>query len=259
MAVANVTPAAGIQPKKASELKGRGGVNMVIFGPGGVGKTTMLATAQDTPNGGPVLLVDADLGATSVTDTDMDVLQPTEWKTNKPGEMGLYTIIQRIKAQGPDVAKYKTYGFDSITAIYAMILKDILKTSAVPDMPSQPEYGKANTALIQLLQDMRALSKDTGKHVVFICHSKEVESEGGITLTRLALTPGVTTELTRIVDHIGFLTQDLKSGNRKLVFKPNPRLTAKFRQPKTGPQLPLELLNPSMATIIDHAQKAKEG
>jgi phage nucleotide-binding protein len=261
VAVANVTPKAatgGLQTKLASELKGSAGVCMVIFGQGGAGKTTLACTAQDTPHGQDVLLVDVDLGVESVSDrSDIHVMQPTEWKVNTAENMSLYTIASRLKAQGDDVKHIGTVVFDSITAIYEMILKDILKASPTPDMPSQPEYGKANMALQQLLQDMRALSRK-GIHVVFICHAKEETTESGMVLTRLALTPGVTNAITRIVDHIGFLTMDMTSGNRKLVFKPNPKVTAKFRQPRTGPQLPLELLNPSMAQIIEHVRKAKE-
>jgi hypothetical protein len=259
LAVANVAPQGGLKPKSAREVRGKAGVCCVLFGHGGVGKTTLACTAQDSPNGADVLLVDVDLGVESVTDRDdIAVEQPDSWKVNRPEQMSLYGITQRLKSQGDDVKRFKTVIFDSLTAIYDLILQDILKASPTPDMPSQPEYGKANQALIQLIQDMRALSR-RGINVIFICHAKEVEQESGPVLTRLALTPGVTTAITRIVDHIGFLTMDMNSGNRKLVFKPAPTRSAKFRQPRTGKQLPLELVNPSMAQVIDHVKQSKEG
>jgi phage nucleotide-binding protein len=259
LAVANVTAPGGLKPKSASQVKGNAGVCCVLFGHGGVGKTTLACTAQDSPFGKDVLLIDVDLGVESVTDRDdIAVEQPDQWKVNKADQMSLYGITQRLKSQGDDVKRFRTVVFDSLTAIYDLIMQDILKASPTPDMPSQPEYGKANQALIQLIQDMRTLSR-RGINVIFICHAKEVEQESGPVLTRLALTPGVTNAVTRIVDHIGFLVADPNSGNRKLIFKPSPLRTAKFRQPKSGPQLPLELVNPTMGTIIEHVKKSKEG
>jgi phage nucleotide-binding protein len=256
LAVANVTP--GLGKRTAKDMRGNAGVCCVIFGHGGVGKTTMACSAQDSPFGKDVLLIDVDLGVESVADReDIAVEQPDNWKVNRPDQMSLYGITQRLKSQGEDVKRFKTVIFDSMTAIYDLILQDILKASPTPDMPSQPEYGKANQALIQLVQDMRMLSRK-GVNVIFICHAKEVEQESGPVLTRLALTPGVTNAVTRIVDHIGFLIADPNSGNRKLIFKPSPTRTAKIRQPRSGAQLPLELVNPSMGTIIEHVKKSKE-
>jgi len=57
----------------------------VLFGHGGVGKTTLACTAQDSPFGQDVLLIDVDLGVESVTDRDdIMVEQPDQWKTNRP-------------------------------------------------------------------------------------------------------------------------------------------------------------------------------
>src|SRR5690606_15701262 len=151
VAVANVAPQGGLKPKSASQVRGNAGVCCVIFGHGGVGKTTLACTAQDTPNGRDVLLIDVDLGVESVTDRDdIFVEQPSEWKKNPPDQMSLYGIVQRLKSQGEDVKRFKTVVFDSLTAIYDLIMKDILQASPTPDMPSQPEYGKANMALQQL-------------------------------------------------------------------------------------------------------------
>lgn len=252
MAVANITTGVP-QPKRASELKGALGINMVIFGHGGIGKTTLACTAQDTEHGRNVLLIDVDRGVESVSDrNDIDVLQPENW-----GQ--LHQILQWIKKQGDDVKQYKTIVFDSLTSMYDLVLKNILKSSPTPDMPSQPEYGKANAALIQLIAEMRALG-DRGVHTIFIAHAKEEQDQGSqMVLIRLALTPGVQSAVMRTVDHVGFLTADNNSGNRKLQLKSSNKVIAKFRQPRTGPQLPLELINPSMATIIEHVRKAKEG
>jgi len=262
MATANVTPKAGVpRPKKASQLKGALGINMLIFGYGGSGKTTLACTAQDTEHGRDVLLLDVDRGVESVSDRDdVDVLQPSQWKTSTPDEPSLYSILQWIKQQTPGPegsARYKTVVFDSLTSIYDLILKDILRASPTPDMPSQPEYGKANMALQQLIADMRALG-DLGVNTIFIAHAKEETDQGSnMVLIRLALTPGVTSNVMRTVDHVGYLQVDTGSGNRKLILKNSPRIIAKFRQPRSGPQLPLELLNPNMATIIEHVRKAK--
>lgn len=250
MAVANVTPGAP-KPIKAKDLKGALGINMVIFGHGGAGKTTLACTAQDSENGRDVLLIDVDRGVESVSDRDdVDVLQPSNWTE-------LNAILQWIKKQGDDVKGYRTIVFDSLTSMYDLILKNILKSSPTPDMPSQPEYGKANMALQQVVQEMRALG-DKGINTIFIAHAKEEQDQGSqMVLIRLALTPGVTNNIMRVVDHVGFLMVDPVSGNRKLVLKNTVKIIAKFRQPRTGPQLSLELVNPSMGAIIDHVRAAR--
>jgi len=251
MAQALVVPSGpGVPPfKRASELIDQQGINIVIFGYGGAGKTTLGCTAQDSDLGKDVLLIDLEGGVRSVADRDdITVMQPRNWEE----------VVQLIEWLKKNDHPYKTWIFDSLTEAQRMTLKMVMKSSPTPDMPSQPEYGKSNELVLTMVRELRNLSVERGLNIVFTAHADEVKDESsGTVLIRMALTPGCVKGLYQIVDAIAYLQADYKTDQRKLFLKSTHRVLAKFRQPRTGPQLPTEIENPSMAAIIEHVRAAK--
>src|SRR5690606_2967521 len=102
---------------------------------------------------------------------------------------------------------YRTIGFDSLTAAYRLALDSVMKASATPEMPSQPEYGKANELVLGLVRDMKeAFAIRRGWNVIFTAHAEEVKDEStGVVLIRMAITPGVVKGVYQAVDAVGYL------------------------------------------------------
>lgn len=247
------------QPWKPASQTIQGlGVNIAIFSHPGAGKTTLLKTAQDSEYGRDVLVIDLEGGTRSISDRD-DVMVAT-----KPGTDGeplttwddVHEISEMLRAMvRKGTCPFKTIGFDTLSAAHRLALAKVMKSSPTPDMPSQPEYGKANELMLDLVRGWCTLSREKGINVVFNCHAvEEKDADSGIVLIRMSLTPGVIKGLYQAVDSIGYLAADSKTNNRRLLLKETPKVLAKFRQPQSGDQLPLEIDNPDLGTIIEHVK-----
>ena len=234
---------------------------MCLFGFSGAGKTTLAAEAQDEPLAQDVLVIALEPGIRSIADRDDVMVWP------KPKEDGTipevtYDQVQRLSEQLKRMVRkgespFKTIVWDSLTAAQPIALKHVMKVSPTPEMPSQPEYGKANALVLGWIHDWCALSRERGINVIFITHAEEQKDEAtGMTYIRMSITPGLQKGVYQTVDSIGYL-EEKTNGDRKLLLKNTSRVIAKYRQPKTGPQLPLEIINPTMGDIIKHA-KGKE-
>jgi len=245
--------------KPATEVVEALGVNMAVFGHPGAGKTTLVASAQDSTHGGPVLLIDLEGGVRAISDR-ADVMVATDPKGDPLTEwMDVTRISDRLKRDvKAGTCPFKTIAFDTLSAAQRMTLKQVMATSPNSGaMPSQPEYGKANELLLDLVRSWCTLSREYGINVIFNCHAVEEKDEAtGIVLIRMALTPGVIKGVYQAVDSIAYISSDTKE-ERKLLLKTTNKVLAKFRQPQSGPQVPLEIKNPSMAQIIEHVKGVK--
>ena len=240
--------------KKASDFAGRKGLNMVLFGPPGVGKTTLACTAQDSEYGSDVLLFDIEGGLESVTDRsdiavwpDLDDLPGLTW-------LDFRKVVDQVIAAGKD-SPYKTLVFDSLSAIYY----DLIIPKVVGNREKQPQqnqWGECNRILVKFISDVMVLNA-YGINTIFIGHVKE-EQDGDVINIRLAGTPQGRDEVLRVVGNVGHLGWDRRMENRVLTFKSQRRIEGpKFRQPVTGEQMPLELTNPKMHDILQYVRKQK--
>jgi AAA domain len=221
-------------------LLGKRGLNVAVFGYPGSGKSTLAAS------GPKPLIVDIDgTAALSLSDRDDVMIAPANQSYDQ-----VTTLSDRLLGGGHP---FETICFDTITTFYSMALKTVKKVSATPDTASQPEYGKANEMVGDLITKWCNKARETGINVVFNIHVKEDKDENaGTMLIRMALTPGSTLEVYRAVDSIGYLDVNNKTEQRKLLFKSNGRVVAKHHQPQTGPnRIPLEILDPNLGTIIN--------
>jgi hypothetical protein len=219
----------------------------------GCGKTTFSAVPGS-------LIVDLEGGTEVLSDRD-DVMV---WPRKDPNT-GKIPKVEWDKVDGLSNRllrgdhRFKVICFDTVTTGQKLTLTRVMKSSATPDMPSQPEYGKSNQLLTDLIERWCAMARETNIAVVFNVHAEEVKDEdSGIVLIRMSLTPGLIKTVYRTVSAIGYLAEDPKSGNRRLLLRNTGRVTAKFRQPQTGPQLPLEIDNPKLSQILDHREQARK-
>ena len=219
-----------LQPKasnlkflKASEVNDAWGVNMLIYGAPGVGKTTFAASAQDSPYGKDVLFIDVEGGVRSIADRDdITIFRPDSFDDVKSVFMAL---------KNGELAQFKTVVVDSIGETQALGLRTIMRTAKNPDLPGLQDYGKSNEQIGILIRGLRGLAQAQGVNVVITALAVESKDENtGAILTRPALTPKALELATGAVDMLGYMTQK-KDGTRVLNFQPSTSYMAKLRQP----------------------------
>jgi hypothetical protein len=241
--------------KKATSLQGCTGLSLLIFGPPGIGKTTLAATAQDSEFGKEVLLFNIDPGgAVSIMDREDVSIWPDPESTENPTWIEFRKVVDQLVALGAE-SPYKTIVFDSISSIY----DDLIKPKVVGSTEKQPQlnqWGECNRYLIKFMLDVMTLNTK-GINTIFIGHSLEEKDEDTITV-RLAGTPKGRDEILRNIGNVAFYDFDRRKVDRVLKFKPERKVDGpKFRQPQSGDQMPLEMTNPTMHDILKYARKGK--
>lgn len=237
---------------KASDVAGKTGLGLLVFGPPGVGKTTLASTAQDSEYGKDVLIFEIDpAGADSIRDRADIALWPSP-DAPKPSWKDFRTIVDQVVAMGKD-SPYKTLVFDSISSIYDDLIK-VKVTGSTEKQPQLNQWGECNRYLIKFMMDVLSLNAQ-GINTIFIGHTREERDEDSV-LIRLAGTPQARDEILRNVGNVGYYDFDRRKTKRILTLRPQPKVDGpKFRQPMSGNQMPLEFTDPVMHQILEHARK----
>lgn len=233
---------------QASEVNDAWGLNLLIYGSPGVGKTTLAASAQDSPHGADVLFIDVEGGVRSIADrSDITVFRPDDFND-------IIKVFVALK-QG-DLPQFKTVVVDSIGEAQALGLKTIMASAKNPDLPGLQDYGKSNEQIGRLIRGLRGLAQTRAINVILTALAVEAKDEGsGAILTRPALTPKAMELATGAVDMLGYLTQT-REGQRVLKFSPSTQYLAKLRQPLSGAQIPLEIPDPTLPRILEAMRTA---
>lgn len=170
-------------------------LNILVYGPSGVGKTHLIGTAQDDPETASVFLIDAEAGKATIRfkkgimhspvydfSTIENILEflttychvrdeylaavkngdkeaEKRWLTNAAI---LFRIPEKNRT-GFELPIYRTVAIDSLTEVqqYDMreIMQDVIKNDPArdPDVPSFREWGKSSGHIRQLIRAFRAL------------------------------------------------------------------------------------------------------
>lgn len=240
---------------------GKMGLNILIFGPPGVGKTTFAGNiAKLQPN--EVLLFDTDIGRESVLDLPLHVAEPPKLLAARAAgedEEGISKKLTWSELRAyldtalamRDKSPYKTYIFDSLSSIYYELLvpKVTNREGKDPVKMEWPHYAEAQALLTKFIRDAKSLS-EYGINTVFLGHERG-EQDGEITNVFLSLPQGIRNEILLTVNHVGYLQRKKNSEDRELHLAPPRRVSGpKVRKTQSGPNIPTIIDNPSLDGLV---------
>jgi phage nucleotide-binding protein len=227
----------------AADVGGEYGLNLLVYGAIGTGKTTLTASAQDSQWGRDVLFIDLEGGTMSISDRkDIAVYRPMAWED-------LIRVYKEIKNATP--SPFQTIVVDSLSEVQKLAVKYIIGNKPV-DQISQPDWGKANNNLLEMVRAFRELAHTKQINTIFTALERDtVNGQTGAIKTGIDLTPQSAKDVGAAMDMVGYLTWNPKSGKRILHLQGDGKFVAKVRQPKTGKLLPNAMENPSLGALLD--------
>lgn len=234
-------------------------LKMLIYGPPGVGKTSLLATADLHEATSPILIINVEGGMLSISEA---------------GALGLESVPDVVDLENFDqldqffwfLAKgdhpYKSVGIDSLSELQMINLESIVqklvgksstsgaKRASLDDI-WQDDYGTSTQQLRRLVRRFR----DLPMHVFFTCHDATSQDKEKNESTHPMLTPKLRTAVMGYMDVIGYMyvdteaeAADPESTHRRLLCRPFGKWKAKDRSP--GQKLGLVMENPSIPAIM---------
>lgn len=216
-------------------------LNMLVFGDPGVGKTTLLGTAQDHELTRPYLHIDVE-GGTKVFQhrDDIDVVEVRSMRKLVELQNALYRENE---------LSYRTIGIDNLSELQSLdisvIMEEAYNTARDPskvdkDVPSQREWGKTRNHMRAIVRSFR----DLPCHTILTCHVDELIKEGEPSRMAPALSGRARREIPGFMDVVGYLYLPGTSQDRRLQFAQSRRVAAKTRIAALGdfvdhPTIPL--------------------
>ena len=222
-------PRSSFTIRKATEL-GAWGVCLAIYGPPGAGKTTFCADSADSEFGAPVLMIDAEGGARTVSHRS-DVHVATI--TNEDGR-GFQRVKDIYDALVRGDLKYGTILIDNMSELVAMCITHVVRTvqrgSNISDRPDIKDWSTITSELLVFTRKFRDYARNSGTNVLFIAWDKPRENPATHRVKQdLAFNPAFAESFPGIVDVVGYLTVEAR-GVRHLSFEASRTTAAKFRR-----------------------------
>ena len=252
-----------IQPIKDAPIST--GLNILIYGPGGVGKTTLAATAGESQYGSKVLLVDIDTGVRSIaTAPNVDHLNPFEdMAAQKQSDMFNYfkDLCGWLHSRTDDaVDDYRTVVLDTVSELQDQLMGDHLRRSRKDGKPPEwPDYNHIKNQMVYITRQLRLLAAKRGVNVVLTAHDTGDDPNGpNAHKTRPALSGATRRGVLASLDLVGWLSLDAKTGKRKLLLEARNNTDTKKREPADWPNpLPGEIEDPSLVSILQNIHEGQ--
>jgi hypothetical protein len=231
-------PLQSVQIQKASDAFVGVGMDAMVYGPAGSGKSFFLATASRDPRWGKVLHVDVDgTGARSLQGFEMDRAKIAEWAD-------LPKLVQELLQPGHG---YGTILIDGLTAAQRLAREDIKAKNrlAVTDSITQQHWGQITFNMVDMVTRLQKMAEKQGVHVWFTALESLPEApmpgaraDETQRLIAPEMTRATSAEIRMLLSGVLHMTVPV-GGKRRLEFRGEGPVYAKFRQP-VGPRwLPL--------------------
>jgi hypothetical protein len=234
---------------------------VLVFAPGGHGKTWFLGSAQQDPRTAPMLFLDFEGGLATLAGLDLDIVQIRSWEDYNEVFEALANG-EHWKLPGSSLKAgetYKSVGIDSISETHIFALMAILDKNsdrrANPDLIEMGDYGIASTQMRRFLREFR----DLPLHVFFTAGAKEVDQPRVGKVKVPALSGQMAEEAVHLMDVVGYLgtfeDEEEVEGeatmvkHRILIFD-DPKMRVKARMP-WGAVPVTELEDPTVTTLLD--------
>ena len=201
------------------------GVTMVLYSDSGKGKTVALGSLPEKE----LLIIDADGGMESISNKEHDTVSLL--RTGDLEQDGAGRLAEIVMYLRSDTNKYKYVAIDSITEVEKYILSS-LRYERGKDYLTIKEYGDTSMVLREYIRVFRDLT-ERGMHVIFTALEMPLtiqeSSDGVITKAFPKLTKSLAPELCGLVDMVGRIEINDKTGERRIRFKGAENITAKTR------------------------------
>lgn len=240
-----VTPAL-LRP---ADVEDRWGVNALIYGFPGAGKTVFASTAQDVEEARDLLILDVEGGVRSIADrTDISLVRPTSAEE--------FDRVLDWLAEAEHT--FRTIVVDSLSETYALVLRGI--TGGRP--PTLQDYGRAGDVVSSFVRRLRAFSYDRGWNVVFTALTTEPREGESQFRLQPALSPRLLDLTCGAVDVVAYLEVKARTGERRLTLQGSATALTKMRIPRRRVSKPVvEIVDPTFADllrVLQHGPKESE-
>lgn len=224
-------------------------INLLIYGPSGVGKTVLAGSSSAVDAMSPVLFVDIEGGTLSLADRypNVERVRVQTWDQ-------MQNVYDELYKGGTE---FRTVVLDSLTEInkfsMAQIMDHLIRFGRPgggdvdPDVPSQREWGKNIEQTRKLVRAFRDLPMNT----IFTALSAENrDPRSGMTKSYPSLPGKLAGEVAGFVDIVAFyyIKRDGDTQKRLLLTQQTDKEVAKDRSGK----LPVVVEQPTMETIYGY-------
>lgn len=212
---------------------------MVVYGEGGVGKTTFASTAPHP------ILADCENGAKylGLRGIKIDVAQINTWSD-------MSEFVQVAKS-----GKYETIVIDPLGELMDKIKRAIVATRDTKLVQKDGSLTMAGWGYLKkTFRDYLKLLRDSGFNVLLIGHLEEVNDDGRI-LKRIKIETKISDDVVNMVDVVGYMTVSQEEGEtrRVIIVDPgNDKYVAKDRTGQLGKMIP-----PNFTAILEACQGTK--
>jgi hypothetical protein len=229
------------------------GLALGIYAPGGIGKTTLAATITDSPLGSPALYLNA-RGNPHVIASYNDRIDVVNIEK--------FADVERVR-QGILADKdcpYKSVILDNVSEMFYIDLRDLYG----PAGDVVWEKHSATTAdVLQLMRNWIDLTTHKGLllNVVFVFQetpeTRTIRGQEVKSRSEIGANKALQGQVPSIVNFLGrlYITSDVPPYTRMLDFSPMEKIhQGKIQVDRSHPtagQIPYEIYNPSLASILD--------